>query len=62
MRGRDDIETAFRQIIVMEPTGRRTVTTADFVKVCSRLTGTGRRARITSGLRATSAHSKLSLS
>ena len=33
MPRRDDIETAFRQAIVMEPGGRRTVTTADFVKV-----------------------------
>ena len=33
MPRRDDIETAFRQAIVMEPSGRRTVTTADFVKV-----------------------------
>ena len=62
MRGRDDIETAFRQIIVMEPTGRRTGTPAEVGKECTGWTGTGRRARITSGLRATSAHSKLSLS
>ncbi|WP_312198851.1 DNA polymerase V [Kosakonia cowanii] len=33
MPRRDDIETAFRQAIVMEQSGRRTVTTADFVKV-----------------------------
>jgi len=33
MPRRDDIETAFRQAIFMEPSGRRTVTTADFVKV-----------------------------
>ena len=32
MPRRDDIETAFRQSIVMEPSGRRTVTTENFVQ------------------------------
>jgi hypothetical protein len=33
MPRRDDIETAFMQAIVMEPSGRRTITTENFVKV-----------------------------
>jgi len=36
MPRRDDIETAFRQSIVMEPSGRRTVTTESFVAALQR--------------------------
>lgn len=44
-----DIETAWRQAIVSEPNGRRTVTTSGFIQNSQKLTGTGRHARLTSG-------------
>lgn len=44
-----DIEIAWRQAIVIEPNGRRTVTTSGFIRELAKLTGTGRHGRLTSG-------------
>ncbi len=44
-----DIEIARRQAIVIEPNGRRTVTTSGFIQNSQKLTGTGRHAGLTSG-------------
>jgi hypothetical protein len=44
-----DIEIAWRQAIVIEPNGRRTVTTSGFIRELAKLTGYGHRARLTSG-------------
>ncbi len=44
-----DIEIARRQAIVIEPNGRRTVTTSGFIRELAKLTGTGHHGRLTSG-------------
>lgn len=44
-----DIEIAWRQAIVIEPNGRRTVTTSVLSGNSQKLTGYGHRARLTSG-------------
>lgn len=44
-----DFEKAWRHAIVIEPNGRRAVTTSGFIRKSQKLTGYGHLAKLTSG-------------